>query len=233
MKNLGIISDCIHARLPNGDAGSKNHVLVRQLESLARYFDSVTIACPFEMYNTEVKYHPYKSANIKFIESKVVGGSSLKAKLDIVKVLPLWFSIYRQIDKISDIVYLRFPNNISIPAFFYFRLKNAKMFATYTGSWDYDPYTSFSYRLQQYMLRLFFNGPIMVYTKDDKEHRKIKISFSPSYSASVWQEETENVKARIDALLMDGIKELKLITIGALTENKNQKYIFQSCEILK
>ena len=107
------------------------------------------------------------------------------------------------------------------------------MFATYTGSWDYDPYTSFSYRLQKMILRLYFNGPVMVYRQGDKEYRKIKNSFSPSYTESVWYEEIENVKERKERLLKNGIKELRLIVIGALTENKNQRYIFQSCEMLK
>lgn len=233
MKKLGIISDCIHAILPNGDVGSKNHVLVRQLEELAKYFEVFTIACPFEEYNEEVKYYPYSRENIRFIQSKVLGGTTLKAKWQIIKTLPLWFSIYREIDQNSDIIYLRFPNNISIPGFLYFLLKRRKMFATYTGSWDYDPYTSFSYRLQKVMLRLMFAGPVMVYRKEDKIHPKIKSSYSPSYSETVWHEETANIESRISRLKRVGIKELSLITIGALTENKNQKYIFQSCEILK
>lgn len=233
MKHLGIISDCIHAWQPDGDAGSKNHVLVRQLEALAKYFETVTIVCPFEKYNTEVKYFPYGPSNIKFIPSVVVGGTKIAAKFQIIKTLPLWFSLYKKVEKVSDIIYLRFPNNISIPAFFYFRFRGAKMFATYTGSWDYDPYTSFSYRLQKALLRTLFNGPVMVYRKTDKDLRRIKTSFSPSYSGVVWTEETSNVETRISRLKNNGIKVLKFVTIGALTENKNQRYIFRSCEILK
>lgn len=208
-------------------------MLVRQFEALADYFEAVLIACPFEEYDKDAKYFRYSSPKITFIKSRIAGGTTISAKFGLVKIMPLWFSLYRRVNDFADIVYLRFPNNISIPALFYFRLKNAKMFASYAGSWEYDPYTSFSYRTQKKMLRLFLNGPVFIYLKKDGLHKKLIGSFSPSYSVSEWYNEKDNVEKRIECLLKEGIKKLKFVVIGALTENKNQRFIFRCCEVLK
>lgn len=107
------------------------------------------------------------------------------------------------------------------------------MFASYAGSWEYDPYTSFSYRMQKKLLRLFLKGPVFIYLKKDNAHKKLIGSFSPSYSTAEWYNECNNVEKRIDEFLQNGIRTLKMIVIGALTENKNQRYIFRCCELLK
>src|SRR4051812_15586057 len=156
---LGISSDCVHFKTPSGDIATDTHIFLRQIEALAAYFDSVVICCPFANFRDDLSYSFYSNPKISFIPSPKVGGNRLSDKIKLIKVIPEWLRLFKQLDQSSDIVYQRFPNNLNIPGFFYFYFKNKKVFATFTGSWDKDPIASFSTRFQRFLLQRFFRGP--------------------------------------------------------------------------
>jgi len=232
LKRLGIVSDCVHFITREGDFATYNHVLLRQFEALAMHFEEVVICCPFIEEDCAV-YSKYTAVNIKFLKAKPAGGDTFKAKVDIIKKIPGWVSLYRQLNKTSDIVYLRFPNNISIPAFFYFRLMGKKMFATFTGPWDTDSYSSFSTNMQILLLKYFFKGPVWVYSKFENNKPDIIKSYSPSYTEKVWMEESENVSEKIQSFATGKLRCLKMISVGSLNERKNHQYLLQTCVQLK
>ncbi|GEO09944.1 glycosyltransferase [Segetibacter aerophilus] len=230
---LGIISDCIHYKTPDGRIGTENHILLRQLQALSLFYSNTMICCPFETYNTSKVISTYSSQNIQFISVPAVGGNTIKAKLRLAATIRKWWQAYKKIDKFSDVVYQRFPNNLNIPAFFYFNLKRKNLFATYTGTWNAYPSEPSTYRFQRWLLNKYFKGPVWVYSNQIKSGDRIRAGFSPSYSAAEWEEETLQVEKRIARIEKEGLKVFKLITVGTLISYKNQAGIIRSCALLK
>ncbi|MDQ6812888.1 MAG: glycosyltransferase [Bacteroidota bacterium] len=230
---LGIISDCIHYKTPDGSIGTENHILLKQFQSLCSYYTETLICCPFDEYNPSKVLSVYTDKNIHFTPVPVVGGDSLKAKLRMVIAISPWWKAYKKIDAFSDIVYQRFPNNLNVPAFFYFALKRKKAFATYTGTWNNYASEPFTYRFQRWLLRNVFRGPVWVYSLNASGNKRMLPGISPSYNARNWQEETMQVQQRIERIKKEGLPVFRLITIGKLIDYKNQTGIVKSCLLLK
>jgi len=114
---LGIISDCIHVNTAEGNAASEVHIFVRQMEALAKHFDEVYICCPFKRYDGTTPVTPYTNSAIHFVPLPEVGGNNLAAKFKLLSTIPTWWKAFKTVDKLTDIVYLRFPNNLNIPGF--------------------------------------------------------------------------------------------------------------------
>lgn len=228
---VGLISDCVHVQLPDGSVATQNHIYLRQMQALAQKFDVFIICCPFVAYNNNMVLTTYNSAKIRFIPLPNVGGNTLKDKLKLLLTIPLWLSKFIILNKQTDIIYQRFPNNLNIPGFFFFWLIRKKVFATYTGTWANAGKQALTYRFQKWLLRSLFRGPVFVYSNNPKEAKNIYGSFSPSYTLQEWNEETEQVEHRVKYCKKDE-NILKLITVGALNNNKNQLYIVKSCLLL-
>jgi glycosyltransferase involved in cell wall biosynthesis len=230
---LGIISDCIHYKMPDGKIGTENHILLRQLEALCSYYSAALICCPFGKYDSSKVISTYTNPHINFTSVPVVGGSSVKAKLQIGIAFFKWLTAFKKIDRFSDVVYQRFPNNLNIPGFFYFWLKRKPVFATYTGTWNKYKSEPATYSFQRRLLKNNFNGPVWVYSNEKFNNKKIHPGFSPSYSTQEWDEEIFPVKNRIERIQAEGLPIFKLITVGTLISYKNQIGIIKSCSLLK
>jgi glycosyltransferase involved in cell wall biosynthesis len=226
---LAIISDCIHVQTPQGKAGSDVHIFVRQMEALSKYFSEVHICCPFVSYNSTVPITTYTNNQIFFIPLKKVGGSGIKAKVQLLQQIPLWLKAFKKANNLSDIVYQRFPNNVNIPGFFYFYFINKKVFATYTGTWLKNKEESITYTFQKWLLKHFFKGPVGVYNHEASTFKHVFNSFSPSYSEVEWQEETQQVNNKIEQLQHAATVPLTMVTVGSFVEYKNQQYILNTC----
>ena len=229
---LGIITDCVHFYNSNGEVSTENHIFLRQMEALASYFTETLVCCPFSTFDLDKVYSTYDKKNIKFIPLPDVGGNTIAEKLKLFTAIPAWLAAFKKINKASDVVYQRFPNNLNIPGFFYFFLKKKPVFATYTGTWDGYLKEPKTYRLQRWLLQKYFRGPVWVYKSETTDPR-IKPGFSPSYNIKEWKEEWDQVAARIDRLKNGGLPVLRLITVGALVDYKNQIAIVKACAILK
>ena len=226
---LGIISDCVHVQHSDGRIGTETHILLYQLEALAVYFDEVLVACPFISFNENKVATFYTDKKFSFIHLPNVGGNNWIDKLRLLQTIPKWWSAFKKIDKSSDIVYQRFPNNLNLPGFFYFYFNHKKVFATYTGTWENYLNEPFTYRLQKWLLKKCFRGTVWAYLDKPSDNVKIRKGFSPSYSKKVWDEETEQVNKRIEKLKLEGLQKLKLISVGAFVPNKNQQFILDAC----
>jgi glycosyltransferase involved in cell wall biosynthesis len=229
---LGIFSDCIHYRTPDGKVGTENHILLRQLQQLCSHFSEALICCPFAEYDDTKVISTYGSDKLGFHALPVVGGENLAAKFKLMAALPTWWRAYKQADRFSDIIYQRFPNNLNIPGFLYFYVNRKKVFATYTGTWSGYDAEAATYKLQRWMLRKYFRGPVWVYDKTTSNER-IKAGFSPSYSIKEWKEETDQVRQRILRLTENGLSIYRFITVGTLIDYKNQLAIVRACHVLK
>jgi glycosyltransferase involved in cell wall biosynthesis len=230
---LGIISDCIHYKTPDGKIATENHILLRQLQALCSHFSETVICCPFAVYDPSKVVSVYTNKNIHFTSVPVVGGDTLMAKVKLISTFGSWWKAYKKIDQSSEIVYMRFPNNLNIPAFFYFKLKGKKVFATYTGTWSNYKNEPITYRFQRLLLNNYFSGPVWVYSNNVKGNKRIFPGFSPSYSEAEWNEETLQVQERISRIKREGLPVFRLITVGTLISYKNQAGIIRSCAVLK
>jgi glycosyltransferase involved in cell wall biosynthesis len=231
-KRLGIISDCIHFYTNEGKVGTEIHIFLHQMEALSVYFSEVTIACPFSDFRAGSVYTTYSEKHIQFIPLPIVGGDSVKDKVKIISTFPKWYSIYKQLNRLSDIIYMRLPDNVSLPAFFYYYFKKKNAFITYTGTWDNFKGGAITWRFEKWLLRNVFKGPYWVYTNKIKESLYMQKGFSPSYTRSFWHAQTtliENKKREFRKR-----KDiLRFITVGSLVPYKNQLAIIEACRHLK
>ena len=224
-KRLAIISDCVHYFDEVGNVVTENHIFCRQMQALASAFEQTTLYCPFDQFSKEKVTSTYKSNNLQFMPLPNAGGDSLKHKIKILRTIPVWLRAFKKVYKESDIVYQRFPNNLNIPGFFYFWLKSAKVFASYTGTWDNYEGEPMTYRFQKWALKKLFRGPVMAYTHQSQINDHIFKSFSPSYTEAEWDEEIQQVEMRIERLRSCKSFTPVFITVGALVPGKNQQYI--------
>lgn len=230
-KRLAIISDCVHFKTPDGRVATENHIFLKQMEALSAHFSHTIICCPFEDFSGDKIYTGY-CADIEFYPTPNVGGDAISDKFAIVKAIPVWRKIFKKLYKQSDYFYLRFPNNLNIPGFFYFNFKNKPLFASYTGTWKNYAGEPATYRFQKYLLKHFFKGPVFAYIENNEPKYKLYKTFSPSYKKEIWEEEKENVEIKFFQLKMRKIVKPVFISIGALNENKNQLFILHAMKIL-
>jgi glycosyltransferase involved in cell wall biosynthesis len=230
---LAIFSDCVHVSTLEGKVGSDVHIFVRQIEALSLYFSEILLCCPFVQYDSNIPITTYQNSGISFMPLEKVGGATIASKLKLIKQLPVWFKAYKKADALSDIVYQRFPNNINLPGFFYFYFINKKVFATYTGTWEKNNEESITYTFQKWLLRNWFKGPVGVYSNNQFLSKNIFSSFSPSYCLNEWNEELENVAAKVNSIKQNGLPFLSMITVGSFVTYKNQQYILNTCLHLK
>ncbi|CAN5732521.1 hypothetical protein BH10BAC2_BH10BAC2_16200 [soil metagenome] len=232
-RRLAIISDCVHMRDETGNVVTENHIYCRQMQELVKHFEETVIVCPFVACAKGSVVSCYKLPSLAFIELPNAGGSKLKDKWQLIKTIPAWIKAFSKANKISDIVYLRMPNNLSIPGFFYYLSKNKKTFATYTGTWDNYQNEPATYRFQKWLLKHFFKGPVWIYVNEKPADEHLLKGYSPSYSEAEWEEETVQVAHRIDEYTATRITRPVFITVGALVPNKNQQYILETCKHLR
>jgi glycosyltransferase involved in cell wall biosynthesis len=231
-KQLGIISDCIHFYTTEGKVGTEIHIFLHQMEALSIYFSEVTIACPFSDYRASSVYTTYNKKHIRFIPLPIVGGNSVKDKIKIITTLPSWYNTYKRLHSVSDIIYMRLPDNVSLPAFFYYYFKNKNSFITYTGTWDNFRGEAITWRLEKWLLRNVFKGPYWVYTNKKRESLNMQKGFSPSYDRNFWHLQTTSVENK-KSEFNKGKDFLRFITVGTLVSYKNQLAILEACRLLK
>ena len=212
----------------DGTPSTENHIFCRQIQELASRFERTVIVCPFVPLKESFVISRYTLPTIRFVPLANVGGSSIKAKLGIVKIIPAWLKAFKKAHEQSDIVYLRMPNNLSIPAFFYFKAKKKKWFATYTGTWANYKGEPPTYRFQKWLLKNFFHAPVSIYVNEKPAVNHLHKGISPSYNEAEWMEETVQVKERTERYTNAGMSKPVFITVGALVPNKNQQYILDT-----
>jgi len=232
-KRLAIISDCMHIKNADGTITTENHIYCRQMQTLAAHFEQTLIVCPFIEKKADSVTTTYTLTSIKFLELPNAGGQKFGDKLNLLKTIPVWLKAFSTAHKNADVFYLRMPNNLNIPGFFYFYFKRVTAFATYTGTWKNYEGEPLTYRFQKWLLKNFFKGPVWIYTDESKNDDHLFKSISPSFSEAEWKAESINVEERKSAYSSGKLVQPVFITVGALVPNKNQQFVLEVCKYLK
>lgn len=232
---LGIISDAHHYYDESGMLSSLTPV-VRQFEQWAKIFDSVTICAPLLSGSPPVTYQTfYMAANIQLLPITNAGGNTLLDKLFLVQQTMSWWRTLKKLIKEVDAIHIRCPNNISILGLLAIQNAHILRQAVYTGTWQGYAGEPITYAWQRLFLRRFFEGPVAVYGDWPNQPHHIVPSFSPSYSQTVWESEKHHVSNRIRCL-SDRIvlpEPVRLLTVGSLNHNKNQRLVIRVAQILR
>jgi glycosyltransferase involved in cell wall biosynthesis len=226
---LAVIGDTQHYRDAQGRLCALEPV-VNQLDRWAELFDEVVICAPLDPGPPPAGFAPYRSTNLQLEALRKAGGNTRGAKLGLLgHVLP-WARTTRRVARSVDAVHLRCPCNIGLVAIFSTWRAGCLRYAMYAGVWhDYDGEPRF-FRLQRKLLATkWFGGPVSVYADRDPSRPHLEPFFSPSYSAEDLERATPGVErklARIEDPQVEG--PWRLVTVGRLTENKNQQTIVRA-----
>lgn len=230
---LGIISDAHHYLDGKGRLCTLTP-LARQFEQWAGLFSEVTICAPLMMGSPPQTHTPYLATNIALLPVVNAGGNTIRAKVELILGLRTWWEAVNRLLKRVDAVHIRCPNNISILGLLALARSSRLRQAVYTGNWrgyENEPPT---YRLQRWILKRHFRGPVAVYGEWPDQPPHIVPSFSPSFSLLDWQQEGAAVVRKIAYLqsTSPSSRALKLVSVGALNRNKNQQLAIHAVKIL-
>jgi glycosyltransferase involved in cell wall biosynthesis len=226
---LAVIGDLHHYRDEGGRLWTLEP-LVHQLDRWAELFDEVVICAPLDTGRPPVGFAPYRSTNLQLEPLQKAGGNTRIAKLGLlVHILP-WAIATRRVAKAVDAVYLRCPSNIGLVAIISTWRTRCLRYATYAGAWhDYDGEPRF-FRLQRKLLATgWFGGPVSVYADRDPSRPHLEPFFSASYTVGDLEQAAVGVDRKL-ARIEDGDAPgpWRLVTVGRLTENKNQQAIVRA-----
>lgn len=231
---LGIISDSHHYYDQTGDLHNLT-VLTRQFGCWANLFEEVVICAPLLPGSPPVSHSPYQNEKIRLLPVSVAGGQGVKAKWHLLQQMKDWWRTIQQLLAEVDALHIRCPNNISILGLLALQRSHHLRQAVYTGTWPGYPGEPLTYRWQRWFLRRYFRGPVAVYGEWPGQPEHIVPSFTPTYAQTDWGMETERVTAKIAYLetLTCLPQPLQLVTVGALSENKNQQMVIRLVAALK
>lgn len=226
---LAVIGDTQHYRDEDGRLCALEPV-VNQLDRWAELFDEVVICAPIDSGPVPPGFAPYRSNNLSTEPLSSGGGNTLAAKVGLLlHVLP-WAIKTRRVARRVDAVHLRCPCNIALVALFSTWRAGCLRYAMYAGVWhDYSGEPRF-FRLQRKLLASrWFGGPVSVYADRDPSRPHLEPFFSPSYSSADLDVATPGVEQKL-ARIRDPRSEgpWRLVTVGRLTENKNQQTIVRA-----
>lgn len=226
---IAVIGDTEHYRDERGQLCALEPT-ANQLDRWADLFDEVVICAPLLTGPVPPGFAPYRSTNLTIEPLRSGGGNDLVAKLGLLlRVLP-WAIVTRRVARRVDAVHLRCPCNIGLVALFSTWKAGCLRYAIYAGVWhDYAGEPRF-FRLQRRLLATrWFGGPVSVYADRDPQRPHLEPFFSPSYSNGEIDAATPGVEQNL-ARIRDPQTEgpWRLVTVGRLTENKNQQTIVRA-----
>ena len=220
-----IITDCLHYEVDDLIC-NMNPILTKQLDALLNRFEKVLFVAPIiPNYSNNIKLTSYSQSLIDkttFISTPMVGGNRIWDKIKFIIVIPKWLKLFWQNRKF-DLYYIRFPNNINIVSFLFYKLFNKKIIITYTGTWQDYKNEPFTYRMQKYFIKYLHNGPAFVYSNDKNLLGKnITSSFSPSFTKRECELKLPKIQERIGKINQSNKEQIQFITVGSVIDYKNQ-----------
>lgn len=226
---LAVIGDIQHYR----DAHGRLCALepgVNQLDRWADLFDEVVICAPLDAGEPPPGFAPYRATNLRHEPLPKAGGNSPAAKLGLLRHVVRWARTTRRVARSVNAVYLRCPTNIGLVAIFSTWRAGCRRYAMYAGVWhDYTGEPRF-FRLQRKLLATrWFGGPVSVYADRDPSRPHLEPFFSPSYSSVDMARAEPSVRGKLDRISDPAQRgPWRLVTVGRLTDNKNQQTIVRA-----
>lgn len=226
---LAVIGDTQHYRDDDGRLCALEPV-VNQLDRWADLFDEVVLCAPLDPGPPPAGFAAYGATNVRIEPLARSGGNTLLAKLRLAtRVIP-WFVQTRRVARSVDAVHLRCPCNIGLVAIFSTVGTGVKRYAMYAGVWrDYDGEPRF-FRMQRKLLGSpTFRGPVSVYASRQADRPHLEPFFSPSFSTADWNAAADAADRKVERLSDPAAATpWRLVTVGRLTDNKNQQTIVRS-----
>lgn len=226
---LGVIGDMAHYR----DSAGRLYALaplVGQLEQWARFFDVVELCGVLHAGAPPPGFAPYRSGNFVLSPLRGGGGSTLRTKLGLVPLALHWWLRTRAVARRSDAVHLRCPCNVGLVALASTRGVVRLRYAHYAGVWREYANEPRSYRWQRRHLDQRFEGPVTVYDSHPDRPNLVPI-FSPSLTASDLSALAPVIVGKLARV--PATAPLRIVTVGRLSENKNQAAIIRAIGILR
>jgi glycosyltransferase involved in cell wall biosynthesis len=204
--------------------------IVMQLDRWAELFDQVVICAPVEPGPVPVDFAPYTADNITVVPLTSGGGNTVRAKLGMLRLLPGWVRTTRRVARSVDAVHLRCPSNIGLIAIFSTWRATRFRHGFYAGVWRGYPDEPFFFGLQRRLLgSRWFDGPVSVYANRQPGRPDLEPFFSPSYDLAYWEQAGPAAAAKVERIRRtDRTGPWRLITVGRLTPNKNQRVVVQA-----
>jgi len=229
---LGILSDAPHGEGPDGRLHGPP-VLVRQFECWASLFSEVILLAPNVNGALPGSHAPYALTNLKHRPIRAAGGNTLRAKGRLLLEAWWWWREIRRLLRDVDALHIRCPNNVAVPGLLASLTTRHRKHAVYTGSWAGYPGEPWTYRFQRSFLRRWFRGPVGVYGDWASRPAHVVPTFSPTFSDAEWEAEEPAVRRRLERVAAtDSSRGLRLLTVGALTANKNQRIAIEGVQAL-
>ena len=227
---LAVIGDTQHYRDPHGRLCALEPV-VMQLDRWAALFDELVIVAPLDPGPVPVGFGPYSATNISIEPLPKGGGNTIWAKLGMLRLIPVWALVTRRVARRVDAVHLRCPCNIGLIAIFSTWKATRFRHGFYAGVWRGYPGEPFFFGLQRRLLgSRWFDGPVSVYAGRRPDRPNLEPFFSPSYDLAYWEQAGPAAAAKVERI-REGAAEgrpWRLITVGRLTPNKNQRVIIEA-----
>ena len=226
---LAVIGDTQHYLDSDGRLCALEPV-VNQLDRWARLFDEVVICAPLDPGPPPLGFGPYQATNLRIEPLPRAGGNTLTAKLLMVPRLLPWAWHTRRVARSVDAVHLRCPCNIGLVAIFSTWKAVRYRHAMYAGVWrGYRGEPRFFGLQRRLLASRWFDGPVSVYASRQLDRPDLEPNFSPSFSMETWIEAGTGAIAKLERIAdVDSPGPWRLVTVGRLTPNKNQRAIVQA-----
>jgi glycosyltransferase involved in cell wall biosynthesis len=231
---LAVIGDTQHYRDEQGRLCALEPV-VNQLDRWAELFDELVLCAPLDPGPPPAGFAPYQAANLRIEPLRRGGGNTIAAKLSMLVDLGPWALTTRRVAKSVDAVHLRCPCNIGLVAIISTLGTGSYRYAMYAGVWQDYRGQPWSYRAQRWLLaRRSFGGPVSVYADRDPRRPHLEPFFSPSFSLKDWDAAADAAAAKVERIRAGGGSgPLRLVSVGRLTPNKNQRTIVLALQRLR
>ncbi|MEZ5321585.1 MAG: glycosyltransferase [Microthrixaceae bacterium] len=226
---LAVIGDTQHYRDAEGRLCALEPV-VAQLARWACLFDEVVLCAPLDAGPPPVGFAPYRATNLRIEPLVSAGGNTFTAKLGLLTHLAGWARRIRAVAREVDAVHLRCPCNIGLVAILATRGVVRYRYAMFAGVWRHYPGEPWSFGLQRRLLASpRFGGPVSVYASRDASRPHLEPSFSPSFSLQDWLAAEPHAVGKLRRIGDPDAREpWRLVTVGRLTENKNQATVVRA-----
>lgn len=226
---LAIIGDTQHYRDSDGRLCALEPV-VNQLDRWAELFDEMVLCAPLDPGPPPAGFAPYSAKNIRIEPLRRAGGNTRLAKLGLLGHIVPWAWKTRRVARSVDAIHLRCPCNIGLVAIFSTWRAGCLRYAMYAGVWHaYDGEPRFFGMQRRLLATRFFGGPVSVYSDRDPSRPHLEPFFSPSYSSADMERGTAAYDQKLARIADPKNKgPWRLVTVGRLTENKNQQTVIRS-----
>jgi glycosyltransferase involved in cell wall biosynthesis len=140
----------------DADGGVVGHgPTVQEIDHLAGLFESVRhVACQFDGPPPRSAL-PYRSDRVSLVPMPPSGGTTVRAKLDILRRAPLYVRTVARELRRADVVHVRAPANIPLFTLLLLALlrRPRPRWVKYAGNWRRDEPTPMSFAFQRWWLR--------------------------------------------------------------------------------